>query len=65
MIRKSIRRVVIRITRAKDNQYYFILLAGNGEVVVASETYTRKLDAQRGAKRFQEMVTEAVMEVDQ
>lgn len=30
------------IKRSKDKQFYFVLIARNGQVVLTSETYTRK-----------------------
>lgn len=50
-------RIVVR--RSEDNQFYFVLVAGNGEGMFASETYTRKLDAQRAAERLRVLVAEA------
>jgi uncharacterized protein YegP (UPF0339 family) len=32
--------------------WYFRIKAGNGQIVAASEGYTRKADAVRGAKRL-------------
>lgn len=36
------------IRKSKDNQYYFGILAENGESVGISEMYTRKDDAKQG-----------------
>ncbi len=36
------------IKKAKNNQYYFVLTASNGEVIATSETYTRKGKAYAG-----------------
>jgi len=36
------------IKRAKDQQYYFHLKAGNGEIILASELYKAKPSAEKG-----------------
>jgi uncharacterized protein YegP (UPF0339 family) len=36
------------IKRAKDGQYYFNLLAGNGETILTSEMYKAKASAKNG-----------------
>ena len=36
------------IKRAKDGQFYFNLKARNGEIILTSETYTTKANAQNG-----------------
>lgn len=36
------------IKRAKNNEYYFNLKAGNGEIILTSETYKAKAGAQNG-----------------
>ena len=36
------------IKRAKDEQFYFNLKARNGEIILTSETYTTKANAQHG-----------------
>ena len=36
------------IKRAKDGQFYFNLLAGNGEVILTSEMYRAKASAKNG-----------------
>lgn len=36
------------IKRAKDNQFYFNLKAGNGQVILSSEMYKAKASAQNG-----------------
>jgi len=38
------------IRRSKDGQFYFCFVAGNGKVVVTSETYTQKHNALDGVK---------------
>ncbi len=37
-------RKTFEILRSKDNQFYFILVAGNGKVIIQSETYHNKKD---------------------
>lgn len=41
------------IKRAKDKEYFFNLLAHNGEVILTSEMYTSKAGAKNGAKAVQ------------
>lgn len=36
------------LRRSSDSQYYFVLKAGNHEVIATSETYTTKQSAQNG-----------------
>jgi uncharacterized protein YegP (UPF0339 family) len=36
------------IKRAKNNEYYFNLKAGNGEIILTSETYKAKAGAKNG-----------------
>lgn len=36
------------IRRSSDNQYYFVLLAPNGEVIATSEMYTSKQGCKSG-----------------
>ena len=36
------------IKRAKDGEYYFNLLAGNGEIILTSEMYKAKASAKNG-----------------
>lgn len=36
------------VREASDGSFYFVLVAGNGEVLTTSETYTRREDAERG-----------------
>lgn len=52
VIPKTMRVIRVRIMQAKDKSYYFVLRAGNGEPVAVSETYKRRSDAIRGARRF-------------
>ena len=41
--------VKVEIRTSEDDQFYFVGMAGNSEVVVTSELYTRRDDAARGA----------------
>lgn len=38
------------IRKSKDGQFYFCFVAGNGKIVVTSETYTQKHNAIDGIK---------------
>ena len=40
----------IEIRKSKDNQYYFIKIAGNGEIIESSETYTSKQNCKKGIR---------------
>lgn len=41
------------ILKAKDEQFYFVLKAGNGEVILTSELYTTKASAKNGIESVQ------------
>jgi hypothetical protein len=41
------------ILRASDGQYYFNLLASNAKVILTSEMYTQKHNAQKGIESVQ------------
>lgn len=56
MITKALRKIRIEIKKSKDDQWYFTLLAGNGETIAFSETYTREHDARRAAHCFRRLV---------
>lgn len=45
-------RVRITVRPSRDGQWYWVAKGFNGEAMATSETYTRKFDALRGAKRF-------------
>lgn len=36
------------VRESDDAQFYFVLVASNGEIVETSELYTRRQDAERG-----------------
>lgn len=40
----------LRVQPSEDGQWYYTVVAANGEVLVTSETYTRQADAERGAQ---------------
>lgn len=42
----------LKIKRAEDGQYYFILVARNGQTLMTSETYTRKANAMKSAVKI-------------
>lgn len=44
-----------------DEQYRWRLIAANGEIVAASEGYTRLESARRSAERVQELAEEAAI----
>lgn len=41
----------VEIRQARDEQWYFVVIARNNEVTETSETYTRKDSAHRAARR--------------
>jgi uncharacterized protein YegP (UPF0339 family) len=43
----------LEIHRGQDGQWYIRLRAANGEIVLASEGYTRRWSARRAARRLQ------------
>lgn len=43
---------MIKLYNSKNKQYYFTVCGRNGQVVLTSETYTRKRDALRAAKKI-------------
>jgi uncharacterized protein YegP (UPF0339 family) len=47
---------------AKGLRYYYVVVAANGETLVTSETYTRKLDAKRAVKALKRAVLLAKVE---
>ncbi len=40
----------IEIRKSKDNQYYFIKIARNGQVIETSETYPAKQNCKKGIR---------------
>ncbi len=57
---EKVMRAVIK--RSKDNQFYFVIVANNGETLVASETYTQKHNAKSAIKLLSEHTFEMVDE---
>lgn len=43
-----------QIFKGKDEQFYFRLQAGNGEIILQSEAYTAKASAQNGIESVKE-----------
>lgn len=52
------------IIKGDDNQFYWHLVAGNGEIAAQSEGYTTKASARRAVIRFKEMAKNAMLKVD-
>jgi uncharacterized protein YegP (UPF0339 family) len=48
-------RAQLEIKKSKDGQFYFVLVAANGEPILTSETYTRRADAERGARTMRDL----------
>jgi len=44
------------IKQSKDNQYYFIVKARNGQVLVTSETYRSKQGAEKGIRALEKVL---------
>lgn len=47
------------IKKSENNQFYFNLKAGNGEIVVTSETYTTKQNCKNGIQSTKNNASEA------
>lgn len=47
------------IKKSSNNQFYFNLKAGNGQVIVTSETYTTKQSCEHGIEVTKNDVSEA------
>jgi uncharacterized protein len=47
------------ISKSKDGQYYFVLKARDGHVLVTSETYTTKQSAESGIRAVRGTATAA------
>lgn len=43
---------MIKLLTSTDNQYYFTLVARNGQVLMTSETYKTQRNRMRGVKAF-------------
>jgi uncharacterized protein YegP (UPF0339 family) len=51
----------VEIRASEDNQnFHYVVIAANGEVLVTSETYTRREDARRGAHALVDALAPAV-----
>lgn len=40
------------LSKSSDNQFRFVLKAGNGETILTSELYTSKASAERASRRY-------------
>jgi uncharacterized protein YegP (UPF0339 family) len=49
------------IYRATDGQYYFVIKGGNSEVLMTSETYTRKESAENGIRAVKQTAPNALV----
>lgn len=47
------------IHKAKDGQFYFVLKAGNGEIIARSELYKAKASAQNGIESVKKNASDA------
>ena len=53
------------LDKSSDGQFYFVLKAGNAEVILTSERYTARSGAENGIASVQKNAPEAkVVEVD-
>lgn len=50
---------MIKIKRGVDNQFYFVVIAKNGQVLVTSETYKQKVKALQSAEALIELFSGA------
>lgn len=50
-----------QIFRGRDYQYYFRLIAGNGEIIATSEGYTTKQSAQHGVDAVKRLAPNAMV----
>lgn len=41
----------VELRRARDGQWYYVVVAANGQVTETSETYTRRSNAKRAARK--------------
>ena len=48
-----------KIKRARNGEYYFNYVADNNQVIVKSETYTRKENARNGAQTIKDGARDA------
>jgi len=63
-------KLILRMTRpwsivieeSSDGQFYFKVIAGQGEPTAVSEMYTRPYDAQRAANQFKRKMANARVE---
>lgn len=50
-----------KIKRSTDNQFYFVLIARNGQVVLTSETYTRKAACRKAITSLVKQVWKSII----
>lgn len=50
------------IQNSKNDQFYFVLKAGNGEVILTSETYTSKQNCKKGIESSKVNILDANFE---
>lgn len=50
----------IVVKESKDDQFYWVVKASNGEPVATSETYTQRSDAEQGARALVVAVLEVI-----
>lgn len=51
---------MIVIKQSTDKQYYFIVKAANGKVLMTSETYKRRANAMKGIKALKKAVKQVI-----
>lgn len=51
-----------QIFKGKDDQFYFRLKAGNGEIICSSEGYTTKQSCQNGIEAVKKVAASAPVE---
>jgi uncharacterized protein len=50
------------IKKSKNGQYYFVLKAGNGEIIAQSERYTARFATKNGIEAVQKNAPDAKVE---
>ena len=55
------RNPIFKIKKAKDNEYYFVLFAKNGEKIATSEMYTSKENCKNGIESVKKNAPLAVI----
>lgn len=57
-----LRMAKFEIRKSRDRQFYFVLVAGNGEPMFTSETYTRRDNAIRAVDRLRIITSSAKLD---